>query len=154
MCECSAHLFFPKSVGGHTHSELLTRLVQSCSLLCWHFPPAVWLHRDIPATLSGRFTQHWLCTNLSLQASVEIKTHKCLPGPFFRSRTDAVCADLASEVFEKRGTFCRSTYTGCKCFKNWTWIYLSPKFPCRQVLCEFLELHCVTIMQVKEEKSA
>lgn len=149
MCECTAHLFFSRSVGGHTQrappgANLLPALLT---------PPS---QRDCTGTFlpQGESHQHWLCTNLSSQASVGIQTHKCLPGHLFRSRTDVVCWELASETLEKRGTFCRSTYTGCECCKNCTWICLSPKFPCRQVLLKFLELHCVTIMQVKEEKSA
>lgn len=134
MCECTAHLFPTQAVGGHTQ-QLLTLLVQTCTGgAIWHFLPQ--------CGCTGIFLPRWqgdshsLCTKLSSKASVEMKTLRCLPGHLFRGRTDAVCQDLASEAFEKRGTFWRSTYTRCKHSKNCTWICLSPQFPCRQVLCE------------------
>lgn len=136
MCECTAHLFFTKSVGGHSHAWCKPA---PCS--AWREPSDTSLlqcdcTRIFLPRCQGDSHQHSLCTNLSSQASVEIKTQKCLPGHLFRGRTDAVCQDLANEALEKHGTFWKSTYTGCKCFKNCTWICLSPQFPCRQVLCE------------------
>lgn len=123
-CECSAHLFLTKSVGGHTQRAPNTSLP-------WCGCAGIFL-----PLCQGDSHQLWLCTTLSSQASMEIKTQKCLSGRLFRGRTDAVCQDLASEAFEKCATFWRSTYTRCKCSKNCTWICLSPQFPCRQALRE------------------
>lgn len=142
MCERTAHLYFTKSVGGHTQraahtpgANLLPAL-HGGSHLTLPSCTGLLLHGATPATPSGQSHQRWLCTSLSSQASVQGKAQKCLPGHLLRSRTEAVCRDLTSEALEKCGTFCRSTYTARKCFKNCTWVCLSPQFPCRQVLCE------------------
>lgn len=134
MCECTAHLFFSRSVGGHTQ-----RAPPDANLL-----PALLT----PPSRSGTALGH------SCHAAREIHTSTdCAPTSphrqVWRLKHTNVCLGICSgaeqmqsaeswrvKPLKKRGTFCRSTYTGCKCCKNCTWICLSPKFPCRQVLCE------------------
>lgn len=55
MCECTAHLYFTKPVGGHTQRAAHMPGANLGGAI-WHFPPVIFLHWDIPATLSGTFT--------------------------------------------------------------------------------------------------
>lgn len=153
MCECTAHLFFSRSVGGHTQrappgANLLPALLTPPSRSGTARGHSCHAARDIHTSTDCHQPL------LSSPASVGIKTHKCLPGHLFRGRTDAVLLRAGKWGLEKRGTFCRSTYTGCKCFKIAHGFVWAQNSHAGKFSVKFLELHCVTIMQVKEEKSA
>lgn len=159
MCECTAHLFFTKSVGGHTQQAPRT---PGANLL-----PA--LHGGSHLTLPSCSVT---ALGYSCHAVREIHTSTdCAPtSPLrqvLRLKHRNVCLGVCSGAEQMQ--FVKTWRT-----RPWKNVVLSEAAPKKVVSAlkiahefiwalnshvgkfsvKFLELHCVTIMQVKKEKSA
>lgn len=149
MCECTAHLFFTRSVGGHTQRAPGAKLLPALhGGAIWHFPPALGYSchavGDIHTSADCAPTSPQVCRVKHRNVCLDIcsgaeQMQVCETWQVRPLKNVVLSAGAPTQVV-----------SASKTARGFVWAHISHA---GKLSVKFLELHCATFMQVKEEKS-